>query len=166
MLWYLLLRYVSTWNFAPFQARCCLFRIAARHSELLAFSGLLQPPGRSGAGSRSLCLHRQVPVNLLDHWGYPQREIETADLRGDFRGKPIQILRVSKDARPRRIVILLDTSGSMLETENKKWMMALQVAGDAAAFLPPDSEVALGTFAEKIEEPVDFAQGRKAGPSP
>lgn len=122
-------------------------------SSLLAALALAQDP---------LCLHRQVPVNLLDQWGYPQREIETAGLRGDFRGKPIQILRVTKDVRPRRIVILLDTSGSMLETENKKWMMALQVAGDAAAFLPPDSEVALGTFAEKIEETVDFAQGRKA----
>ncbi len=40
--------------------------------------------------------------------------------------------------------------------------MALQVAGDAAAFLPQDSEVALDTFAEKIEETVEFAQGRKA----
>lgn len=108
------------------------------------------------------CLHRQVPVNLVDHWGYPQREIETATLRGDFRGKPVDILKVTKDARPRRIIILLDTSGSMLETENRKWTLALQVAGDAAAFLPPDSEVALDTFAEKIEETVDFAKGRNA----
>jgi hypothetical protein len=101
-------------------------------------------------------------VSLVDHWGYPQREIETATLRGDFRGKPVDILKVTRDARPRRIIILLDTSGSMLETENRKWTLALQVAGDAAAFLPPDSEVALDTFAEKIEETVDFAKGRKA----
>ncbi len=108
------------------------------------------------------CLHRQVPVNLVDHWGYPQRDIETSALRGDFRGEPIENLRVAKDARPRRIIILLDTSGSMLESENRKWTLALQVAGDAAAFLPQDSEVALDTFAEKIEETVEFAQGRKA----
>jgi len=108
------------------------------------------------------CLHRQVPVNLVDQWGYPQREIETAALRGDFRGKPIEIRRVTKDAHPRRIIILLDSSGSMLETENKKWMFALQIAGDAAAFLPPDTEVALDSFAERIDETVDFAQGRNA----
>jgi hypothetical protein len=128
-------------------------------SPFLACASLLAAPALAQDPS---CLHRQVPVNLVDHSGYPQRDIETAGLRGDFRGKPVQILSITKDARPRRIIILLDTSGSMLETENKKWMMALQVAGDATAFLPPDSEVALYTFAEEIEETVDFARGRKA----
>ena len=122
-------------------------------ASLMATLALAQEPS---------CLHRQVPVNLVDQWGYPQREIETAAFRGDFRGKPIEILRVTKDAHPRRIIILLDSSGSMLETENRKWMLALQVAGDAAAFLPPDTEVALDSFAERIDETVDFGQGRNA----
>lgn len=128
-------------------------------SPFLAFASLLATLALAQDPS---CLHRQVPVNLVDPLGYPQRGIETAALHGDFRGKSIGIIRVTRDARPRRIIILLDTSGSMLETENSKWMLALQVAGDAAAFLPLDSEVALDTFAEKIDETVNFAQGREA----
>lgn len=62
----------------------------------------------------------------------------------------------------RRVVILLDVSGSMLQTELDQWTLALQVVGDAAANLPPEIHLAFVTFDEKIVDTIDFRKGRGA----
>jgi hypothetical protein len=46
--------------------------------------------------------------------------------------------------------------------QEDKWMMAREVAGDAIAHMPVDTQVALEIFDEKVVETLDFGSGRAA----
>lgn len=108
------------------------------------------------------CLHRTVPLTVLDRAGHFVTNLSAADFQAKFRGKPVEILAVTRDTSPRRVLILLDVSGSMLETWRDKWNMALEVAGDAVVHLPAETQVGLSIFDERILESLDFSAGRKA----
>ena len=108
------------------------------------------------------CLHRTVPVTVLDPAGRFVTNLSVADFEAKFRGKPVQILGLTRDTNPRRVLILLDVSGSMLTTERHKWQMTLEVVGDAVAHLPAETRVALSIFDERIRESLGFSAGRKA----
>jgi len=108
------------------------------------------------------CLHRKMPITVIDRSSAPVGGIAVSDFRGDLRGKQVQILSLQRDMQSRQVVILLDVSGSMLQTEKDQWMLALQVAGDAVANLPPEIHLAFVTFDEKIVDTIDFTKGRGA----
>jgi hypothetical protein len=118
--------------------------------------------GHQGEAQTDQCLHRTVPVTVLDPAGRFVTNLSVADFEAKFRGKPVQILGLTRDTNPRRVLILLDVSGSMLTTERGKWQMALEVVGDAVAHLPAETRVALSIFDERIRESLDFSAGRKA----
>jgi hypothetical protein len=99
---------------------------------------------------------------VLDPAGRPIQNLTAGDFQAKLRGKPVEILGMSKNTRPRRVVILLDASSSMLTTQDDKWQTTLDVAGDAVLHLPADTQVALNVFDEKIAESLDFSAGRKA----
>jgi hypothetical protein len=63
------------------------------------------------------CLHRKIPVTVIDRSSAPVGGMAVSDFRGDLRGKRVQILSLQSDMQSRRVVILLDVSGSMLQTE-------------------------------------------------
>jgi hypothetical protein len=48
-----------------------------------------------------------------------------------------------------------------MQTPGNKWMIALEVAGDAVANLPAGTQIALVIFDEKIVESLDFGSGRR-----
>lgn len=119
------------------------------------------PAARAQVCSPEVPLRRTLPVNVLDAQGNLVRGLTAADFRASFRGQPVKILSVTRAAGSRRIVILLDVSGSMA-TPKSKWGVARMAAEDVAAYAPPGSSVALVAFSDRVNEKLDFAVGREA----
>lgn len=66
-------------------------------------------------------------------------------------GNAAKIFGVSLDTHPRRVVLLVDTSGSMSESgQNHRWGLGLLISGFAADALPANASAILVTFGEKI----------------
>lgn len=109
------------------------------------------------------CRNRTLPVTVVESRGLPVLGLLPADFEAKFRGNPVQILSLSRDIHPRRVAILLDVSGSMLQAQERdKWMVVREAAGDAVLHLTTDTQIALELFDEKIIEVLDFGAGRQA----
>lgn len=104
-------------------------------------------------------LRRTLPVNVLDAEGNLVRGLTAADFRGEFRSQPVKILSVTPDTSPRRIVILLDISGSM-EAPPNRMSLALTAVEDIAVYASPQTRVALLVFADRIVDKSHFRDGR------
>ena len=107
------------------------------------------------------CLRRTVMASVTLA-GQPVASVPTSSFKGEFRGKPVRILSATRDLGPRRIVVLLDASGSMLESSNGKWLLARRAASDLVMTASPEFQMALLVFAKKVDAVVGFAEGRKA----
>ena len=105
---------------------------------------------------------RTLAVNVLDEQGNQVSGLTAANFRAEFRGQPVEILSAALDTQPRRIVLLLDTSGSMAARVGK-WELAAEAAEDLLGWGPPDSSIALVTFREKVEPRTGFeSESQKA----
>ena len=107
------------------------------------------------------CLRRTVMASVMLA-GQPVASVSTSSFKGEFRGKPVRILSATRDVGPRRIVVLIDASGSMVGLTKGKWDLVLRAASDVAAHAPPDSSVALLVFNDKVKQKVDFSAGPQA----
>lgn len=56
---------------------------------------------------------RSVIVNVLDRQGTPVRNLTKDNFVAHLNGKPVEVLDAHYSVAPRRIVVLLDVSGSM-----------------------------------------------------
>src|SRR3989338_3727094 len=106
---------------------------------------------RSEGGS----LRRTRAVNVLDERMQPVSGLTAADFRGRFRDEEVRIVSVTADTQPRRIVLLVDVSESMA-TRVGRWGLAVEAAEHLLGTGPPDSTIALVTFAEKVEARTGF----------
>src|SRR3989442_225442 len=100
------------------------------------------------------CLRRTVMASVLTLADQPVASVPTSSFKGEFRRKPVRILSATRDLGPRRMVVLLDASGSMAGLTKGKWDLVLR---DVAAHAPPDSSVALLVFNDKVKQKVDFS---------
>lgn len=108
------------------------------------------------------CLHRMVPVTVVDHSGMPINRLTVADFRAEIHGKPLQIVSLSNGRYPHRILILIDARASMAWKTGDTWMRALAVASQFAESKPPNISVALYIFGERANERVAFSRGNDA----
>jgi von Willebrand factor type A domain len=110
------------------------------------------------------CVSRTVPMNVVNANGIQAGQPEGVDLEARVGSKRANIISVSKDSHPRRVVILLDASGSMSgETEaGGKWTLALRVAGEFVSDAPESETVSLIVFAGEILNTVGFSEDRNA----
>lgn len=110
------------------------------------------------------CLRRTLPVALRDEQNLPIQNVSVADLQAKVHGKSVKILSISPDARPHRVVLILDASGSMGSTQSEPPLFALEIAL-ARHFFDANkqrSQIALLIFNNDVTETVDFAQGNSA----
>lgn len=115
------------------------------------------------AAQEDSCLHRTLPFNILDSRMRLIRISDTSYFQGRLGRASVKILSVNPDARPRRIVIMLDTSGSMLgDPPGRKWQLAQFVAAHIAKAKLPNTSLALLLFSDQINQQVDFFQGDSA----
>lgn len=107
------------------------------------------------------CLRRTVMASVTLA-GQPVASVPASSFKGEFRRKPVRILSAMRDLGPRRIVVLLDASGSMAGLTKGKWDFVQRAASDVAAHAPADSSVALVVFNDKVKQKVDFSAGPQA----
>jgi len=110
------------------------------------------------------CLRRALPIALRDEQNLPIDNLTIADLQARIHGKSVKILSISRDPRPHRLVLILDTSGSMGSTQGEPPLFALELAL-ARHFFDANkqrSQIALLVFNNVVTESVDFDQGNSA----
>jgi VWA domain containing CoxE-like protein len=114
------------------------------------------------------CLPATILLSVLDrNFEIRNPNFRNTDLRVKIDNKPVQILSISRDSRPRRIVLMVDTSGSMEASRQRTgWGITLPAAAYAVDVLPESASAALVTFSDKLRrESNDFetrhAVGRK-----
>ncbi|HYA96734.1 MAG TPA: hypothetical protein VEH49_01465 [Methylomirabilota bacterium] len=94
---------------------------------------------------------------MVDSKGRPIPNLAPSDFRAKMHGKPVGIASMVPDGRPRRIVILLDASGSMADS----WGLALFVARNLIEVHLPDASFAMLIFAKGPVEQIGFDAGVK-----
>ena len=106
----------------------------------LAFAGVsIRLPAQENP-----CLTRTVPVTVTTNDYRVISGLTPANFRGRYRGKPVEIVSVKYDTGPRRIVILLDASGSMRD----EWNAEIAAAQNLVWQAPAKDSFAVLTFSE------------------
>lgn len=106
------------------------------------------------------CLDRTIPAYVYTDRGDAVIPLTAANFKASIRGKPILVTDASYDSGPRRIVILIDVSGSMTERGRLKW--GLTFAQDMISLTSSQDSLALLTFSNRVEDAIPFGQSRAA----
>ncbi|MGB8472600.1 MAG: vWA domain-containing protein [Candidatus Acidiferrum sp.] len=115
------------------------------------------------AAQNAACFHRILPFSVIDSHRHLVRLSDPSELDGKLRGKPVKILSIRPNKRPHRIVILLDTSGSMLgDLDGRKWQVARFAALRIAQANLENTSLALVLFSNKVSEQIDFSPDSSA----
>jgi len=107
------------------------------------------------------CQQRRVVVSVRDGDGQPLRGLSPANFRGSMHGRPLRITSVETGPPARRIVVLLDSSGSMT-FPSEKWRLARLLAGDVVVHAAAPTQLALVSFSGEVREVEDFSVSRSA----
>jgi Mg-chelatase subunit ChlD len=104
---------------------------------------------------------RSIAVNVFDARGDAIRDLTMESFRVHLNGNPVAVLDAQYSVAARRIVVLLDISGSMRgEYSTGKWTIAREAVGDLLAQTPPDVPIAMLTFAGEVKNTFDFSHNR------
>jgi hypothetical protein len=107
------------------------------------------------------CLARSVPIIVRDINSRPIKGMTLQDLVVKVNGKLVSLVSVAVDSRPRRAVILLDTSGSM-RGESDHWKLPLDVAMHVARSVSSNTQLAFLTFDDAVHNVIDFSGDNSA----
>jgi hypothetical protein len=101
-------------------------------------------------------------VNVLDRDGNAIRDLTKDDFRVKVNGHPVPLLDLHYTVAPRRIVVLLDMSGSMKGVTEKstKWNLARLVLDDLLAETASEVPIALFVFSSQVDNVFNFSEGR------
>jgi len=128
---------------------------------LLATLGLF--PSALAQQARNAPETLPVLVNVVDLHGNVVRDLTKSNFRVRINGNPALISDAQYNVAPRRIVVVLDMSGSMAgETDNGKWQVAREVVDEFVTQMPSDGRIAMVTFSDQVHQIFDFSQGRTA----
>jgi hypothetical protein len=110
------------------------------------------------AVAASDCSVATIFLNAFDKNLNIERDIRAEEVKVEVDGKQTAILSLSLDTHPRRIVLMLDSSGSLEESaQQSKWGIGLPAAAYAANVVPASASSALVTFSDKLHlESSDF----------
>ncbi len=100
------------------------------------------------------CEQRTVIATVADARGVVQADLTSDNFKVIYKGGVTKLLHATYSKGPRRIVLLLDVSGSMsgfASGKSKKWQVAREAASELIAALPPGSKASLMTFSEKAD---------------
>ncbi len=125
---------------------------------LLCFILLLPVPVKSAYAQSSIGSQtRTIVVNVLDHDGNMVRDLKPTEFRAEFRGRPLKVLSSSTSSAPRRVVVLVDLSGSLLRVEKLVHLLAEDVVNS----MPREKlRPAIVLFSDHILGSIDFSHSR------
>lgn len=111
--------------------------------------------------AQSVSSHPTLLANVLDRNGQPVRDLTRDNFQVKVNGHRATQLEATYSLAPRRIVVLLDMSGSMAgDGDHKKWMIAIEAVEDLLADTPVNASLALVTFSDHVHDIFDFTQSR------
>ena len=96
------------------------------------------------------CFRRSVSVNILMPQGTIAPELTAGELTAKLDKEHVKILSVLPDDPPHRIVVLLDSSGSIL-SNSFVWHAYLAMANNLVTNLPEGTTAMLVVFADRID---------------
>jgi von Willebrand factor type A domain len=96
------------------------------------------------------CLHGSLSVNILVPQSTTAPALTADDLRAKLDKKPVKIFSVLPDEPPHRIVVLLDSSGSVL-SHPEVWRAYLAIAKNLVTNPPEGTSAQLAVFGDRID---------------
>ena len=99
---------------------------------------------RSALAQQPACLERTIPVSVTTNEGSPAPELTPATLEATYEKESVIVKSVEPAKAPPRVVLLVDTSGSM----RKRTGAAVDVAEGVLSSLPSNIDVGLAFFSE------------------
>jgi hypothetical protein len=96
------------------------------------------------------CRTRSVPVSAFSHDGNTALHFASSNFTASYDEKPLRVTSVAVEQQPRRIVLLLDISGSMLTTVEPAWRVPIDVARSVVDNMPANIEIGLAVFSGRI----------------
>jgi len=109
------------------------------------------------------CTKRVIPVGILDSHGDVPHDLNANTFTAELDRKPFEITAAKLFSGPKRVAILLDTSGSMKNGvySSGKAKLAYWVVADAVKRLPANVSIAVLGFNEKVDRTLDFSVPRE-----
>jgi hypothetical protein len=106
------------------------------------------------------CLTRTIPVTPIDARGTPLQDLQASSLLGKVHGRPVAILSATLNTQPRRIMICVDTSGSMMAPG--LWSVIRMMLEDIARVGPTVGQLGMELFAEDVFDVVNISPNPNA----
>jgi hypothetical protein len=117
---------------------------------------LIGPPLLLSAQQTPDCLKRTLIVNVRDRTGRLVGDLNPSSFRASLQGQQVRISSATVRTGPRRVVLLLDASGSV-NKENHMLDTARLIAGNLLLKAPAELRPALVIFSDHIIDTVDFS---------
>ena len=106
---------------------------------------------------------RFLLANVIDAQGNAIDKLSKESFHLRVNGKPATIVGANYNRGSRRIVVLLDMSGSMTEGIGpEKWQIAREAVTEILHQTPAETPIAMVTFDGKARDVLDFSHGRSA----
>ncbi len=102
------------------------------------------------------CTQRTIAVGVVDGAWNLVPNLSAANFRGKLRGHDVQILSAAVDTSPRRIVLLLDASGSMMAPYGGEWRTERTISEYLIRFAPRGASIAFLGFASTVLDTQGF----------
>jgi hypothetical protein len=96
------------------------------------------------------CRHRVIAVGVSNTDNNIVTGMTPANFQATMGHQPIQILSVTPNSTPARVIMVLDGSGSMTK-EPKIWQAYISVAQEAVDQLPPSTPMGFMLFTSRVE---------------
>jgi hypothetical protein len=127
---------------------------------LLSFTFALTTVGAPHLEAQSAaCAPWLVPISVRSPGGDFASGLNMSDFElGPNSSDSMKLMSVSPDSRPRRIVILMDISGSMAGPTSDSWNVVAQFVRDLASDDSPKLRFALVLFSDRVVETTDFSE--------
>ena len=137
-----------------------MFRTARTCLPIIVLVTLASGFGKDVADSQPV--QRSVIVNVFDTRGSAISDLTREDFQVRLNGKSVAVLDARYSTAPRRIVVLLDMSGSMTGQDDAKWKLAREAVSDLLLQTPKAVPIAVLTFTDRIHDAFNFSQSRGA----
>jgi hypothetical protein len=135
----------------------------SKNRKLILFASILLIGNSSVAQASQAQPLASLLVNVIDREGDAVRTLTKDDFRLKVNGRPATPIEASYSLAPRRIVVLLDMSGSMAgDAGDKRWQIAREAAEDLLTDTPADVRIAFLTFSDQVHDVFDFSQSRNS----
>jgi len=107
------------------------------------------------------CSHPVVFLNSVERDLTVARDLRADDLEVKVDGKRARVVSLSLNSGPRRIILMVDSSGSIQPPQKRGWGIALRTAAFAVETVPSNASVAMLTFSERPQRESDGFEERQ-----